>query len=513
MGNKLCPLLENVFGANIGPPGSVVPPLVFGNSSHEPSLTYKADDVAGTSSQRKGSDHWLFLRPALFGVMIVCVTFGSGMFMVWLDEDDVDGYSWISVLKFGSIPLIAAIIGYSTNVLALWMMFWPIEFIGCCQHLKLGPPLDFYLCGYQGVIPMKVEEMAEIAYEMMTNKLIKVSEIFDRLDAGVMHKELQGVMPMIINDVLENAAHESLPTWWARLPAWVKRKLQERTLNATGALLSDFIDDMKANIDDVFDLKHCVVDCMVNNKRITNDLFFRCGKPELEFVKVTGFYLGYIFGLIQMVVWLFVRSWWILPICGVFVGYITNEFALKAIFLPANPHPICCGLYTVQGLFLKRQKEVSPIYADKVTKEIISIDNLIEEMCHGTKAEALHKLVDKHVMHCLREQIGNYKQLLQWSVGPDDLEKFQAAACGQFWKHFPSLLIHAKGYMEESMQLKATITERMQALPPKEFERLLHSVFEQDEFKLVLVGAILGALVGFLQALAQEPQQLGIGSD
>merc|ERR1712100_541724 len=113
-------------------------------------------------------------------------------------------------------------------------------------------------------------------------------------------------------------------------------------------------------------------------------------------------------------------------------------------------------------------------------------------------------------MHCLQEQIGNYKQLLVWSIGPQELEAFQLAACAEFWSRFRLTLSHSSVYMGEAMQLQYTLTERMQAMQPKDFERLLHSVFEQDEFKLVLVGALLGALVGFLQALVQEPGQLGI---
>merc|ERR1719440_429254 len=129
---------------------------------------------------------------------------------------------------------------------------------------------------------------------------------------------------------------------------------------------------------------------MVSRKKILNELFFTCGKDELEFIKVTGYYLGYMFGILQMVVWLFLRQWWILPVCGIVVGYVTNEVALKVIFIPAEPIPICCGMYNVQGLFLKRQQEVAVIYAKKVSTEILTIDNMIDEMCCGHKSEKLH---------------------------------------------------------------------------------------------------------------------------
>ena len=39
----------------------------------------------------------------------------------------------------------------------------------------------------------------------------------------------------------------------------------------------------------------------------------------------------------------------------------------------------------------------------------------------------------------------------------------------------------------------------MGSLPPADFEGLLHPVFQEDEFKLIILGGILGVLVGFAQ--------------
>lgn len=41
--------------------------------------------------------------------------------------------------------------------------------------------------------------------------------------------------------------------------------------------------------------------------------------------------------------------------------------------------------------------------------------------------------------------------------------------------------------------------QAMQALSSAEFEGVLHPVFEEDEWKLILVGGALGAAVGVFQ--------------
>jgi len=47
--------------------------------------------------------------------------------------------------------------------------------------------------------------------------------------------------------------------------------------------------------------------------------------------------------------------------------------------------------------------------------------------------------------------------------------------------------------------MQKTITEAMKKLSSQEFEAVLHPVFQEDELKLILVGAALGLGVGVFQ--------------
>ena len=51
-------------------------------------------------------------------------------------------------------------------------------------------------------------------------------------------------------------------------------------------------------------------------------------------------------------VYYFYDGWWLLPLAGFFVGYITNWLALLLIFNPANPVQV--GPFVFQGVVLKR---------------------------------------------------------------------------------------------------------------------------------------------------------------
>ena len=62
---------------------------------------------------------------------------------------------------------------------------------------------------------------------------------------------------------------------------------------------------------------------------------------------------------------------------GLVVGCATNYLALKIIFEPIEPINIC-GICTLQGLFLKRQKEISAVYGKITATEVLSARNIIK---------------------------------------------------------------------------------------------------------------------------------------
>ena len=71
--------------------------------------------------------------------------------------------------------------------------------------------------------------------------------------------------------------------------------------------------------------------------------------------------------------------------------------------------------------------------------------------------------------------------------------------CDVACERLPHALRTAEGYISEAMRLEETLRTRMAHLPPEQFEPLLHSIFQEDEWKLVAVGGVLGAALGAAQ--------------
>ena len=106
-----------------------------------------------------------------------------------------------------SIPFISGFIGYVTKIIAIQMMFAPLEFKGIKPFF-----------GWQGIVPRKAEKMATIAVELMTSKLIKPEEIFARLDPARIAKEIELPIMAAAEDITREVAQEYQPGLWEGMP-------------------------------------------------------------------------------------------------------------------------------------------------------------------------------------------------------------------------------------------------------------------------------------------------------
>lgn len=389
---------------------------------------------------------------------------------------------------YGSIPVISALVGWGTNVLALKMTFYPLEFRGKPPHF-----------GWQGIIPAKAVKMAAKAVDLMTSKLITPGEVFARIDPNRFVWEIEPAVHDMLDEVINEVMREESPTIWELLPKRVKQDVVYNAKVDAGGAITQMMEDIRQNVDGVFDLKALVHEALVRDKQLLNEIFLRAGAEEFKFIERSGFYLGFAFGLVQAALWYFFPAWWALPLAGFIVGYATNWAALQLIFRPLKP--VALGPLVVQGMFLKRQREVAERYAALISAEILSSRNIINALVRGPLSDRLFAIIERHVRSGVDLFQGVSRSLVQLTLGREGLARAKARVGEQIMQRAIDPLKHVERYAEEAMDIENTIRTKLQALPPEEFEGLLRPVFQEDEWKLIVVGGVLGALVGFVQAV------------
>lgn len=410
-------------------------------------------------------------------------------------------------LQYASIPLVSAIVGFFTNWVALKMTFYPTYYFGCYLFGKKysrckGEPVG--CIGWQGIIPTKAGKMASMSVELMTTKVFDMKEIFGRIDRKKAAIHLKEGFETAVSGMIDTVADKfvlSKDTQWKKAQALIKQQLTQWALDELPSFAEGFMGDLVENLDDVYDLEDMCVTEMVAKPQILNDIFEGVGAKELRFIRDSGFYFGFLFGLVQLVVFIFFDEGYMLPIFGVFVGLATNYIALKMIFTPVEPIPVNfgCFKYTFHGLFLKRQKEASVAFARKIVGTVLHSENIWKHMLNGPKSGAFRELLDVHIENFTERMIGQAGPLVKMYLGEGDFDKMKEIVRQMSQDQIEEIIEYMHEYTDEALDLENEIGAKMGALPSKDFERVLHPVFEEDELKLVALGGVLGALVGLFQ--------------
>src|SRR5690349_8202184 len=118
---------------------------------------------------------------------------------------------------YASMPVVAALIGFGTKIVAIKMMFLPIKFLGIPPYL-----------GWQGIVPRKAAIMASIACDTMTEHLIKPKDIFSKLDPKRVAQEIETPLLAAIEDITRDVASHYQPGLWEVAPAAVKNLIVSR---------------------------------------------------------------------------------------------------------------------------------------------------------------------------------------------------------------------------------------------------------------------------------------------
>lgn len=390
-----------------------------------------------------------------------------------------------------SIPLVAALIGYVTKLVAIRMMFEPVEFRGIRPYL-----------GWQGIVPRRAARMAAIAVDTMTRELVSAAEVLSRLDPELVAREIAEPLRRAADDITREVMAEYQPGMWEAMPEPVRHLVVTRAQAETPRMVREVLADIQTDVDAVFDLKSMVVTDLVTDKALLNRIFREAGRKEFRFIARSGIWFGGLIGLLQMTLWVLFHQPLIMPLFGLIVGWCTDWLALKLIFNPKRP--IYVLGFRIQGLFLKRRREVAADYGALIADQVITPRKVIEAILNGPMSDRVLAMIRRQVQTTLDRSAGLARPLVVLTVGSSRYQEMKRSIATKVMDRLPETMTHLEAYARETMDVRNLIVDKMQGLDELQFEALIRPAFEQDEWILIAVGALLGFVMGEAQALVLE---------
>lgn len=411
-------------------------------------------------------------------------------------------------LLLASIPIVACLFTWFHIWMAIQMMFRPLKFIGLWQYKNTGTGI-----GWQGVIPRKAGKMAATGYACAREFIMGARAIMNSVPPQGLVSKVRSPLSQVIEGALSAVGQEHFPWVDSKMPAHTKRKIAEqaveRIIESSPQLWAEFT-ELLSDPDTGIDNDGMMVKVFTENKELLNTFFLTLGEKEFRFIEHCGAVMGFVCGVVQLIAFNNLSQMGrniFLPTSGFFLGIFSNWLAIQMVFRPTDPIPVRLfgfHLYDIQGLFIKRQNEVCELYAKMVVENFLSFEKILEYL--QTKDELWKKLQTVYLEHNTRIMKDTLGVVATWlthmGLGQekfDLLEESMKTAMVRGLYDAKDIHKIAARYIGKVTGLEKKNCLALQRMPPAKFEQLLHPVFQEDEWILVLLGGVLGVIVGLGQ--------------
>ena len=412
------------------------------------------------------------------------------------------------MLDLITIPLFTGVIGYVTNWTGIWMLFHPIRFRGF--HLPGLATLASILprkvqeipgvmhggVGWQGIIPSRAAKMGSIAVDKGIAKVGSASDFYGQLDPEAIAEQILATARRDIHEIVERTMQREHPELWRDLPEPARELIHRRVEEQLPDVVRQVTGEIGRNIDDLLDVKLMVIRHLEADPALANRVFEETGHRELRFIINFGFFFGFLLGFPVAVIDHAIDAWWALPILGTLVGWTTNWLAIWMIFEPVDERRI--GPFRLHGLFLRRQAAAAEAYARVIADGIITVRNIGKELLEGPRADRTRRLIERCMHPTIDRAVGRAHRAVRVAVGPDEYDAIRASVATEAVEYTITPLTDEHFNERQGERIHRLMSDRVRELPSRDFAEMLRSAMREDEWLLLLHGAVLGFGAGVL---------------
>jgi uncharacterized membrane protein YheB (UPF0754 family) len=190
-----------------------------------------------------------------------------------------------------SLPIIAAITGWITNYLAIKMLF----------HPKKKTKIIFF--SIQGIFPKRQHLLAERLGRIVSKELFSFKDIKDRFTSTSTAIEINKVLDEKLEDFLDVKLKSSMPMLAMFLNKDSKAKIKDTLHLEFQNILPDILNKYSDKLEKDINIEEIVaqkVSTFSSDK--LEQILFSIMKKEFKLIEILGGVLGFIIGIIQLLI-------------------------------------------------------------------------------------------------------------------------------------------------------------------------------------------------------------------
>ena len=285
-----------------------------------------------------------------------------------------------------------------------------------------------------------------------------------------------------IPELVDRVMLQDHPRLWRDLPGPVRRAVVERVQDQLPAVVGRVTDEIGIHIDQLLDPKIMVIDHFRENPSLVVRIFRDFGQRELNLMVAFGFVFGFILGIPVAVVDHVFGVWWLLPVLGVVVGWLTNALGMWLIFEPPEPRRIL-GI-SVHGLFPRRQDEAAEVYARIIADDVITLERIGDFLLDGPRGDRTRSMLATALRPAIDRAAGPARAAVRVAVGPARFDTIRESvareAVGRTLTPFRDPVFSRR----QAEKIRALVATRTKELPPRDFVEMMRAAIKEDEWML-----------------------------
>jgi len=420
--------------------------------------------------------------------------------MHWSDPD--------FLTRLISVPIFTGVIGYVTNWTGVIMLFQPMRFHGVRvpglpflypylpRRVQVIPAITHEgRFGWQGIIPSRVSKMASISVDKALLKVGSIGDFYREFEPDKIADHIAATARNEIRDVVARIMEREHPQLWHDLPPVLKSAVYTRVEQRLPVIVRGLTEQLGEYIEQLIDAKLLVIRHFEERPELMNDMLREVGRKELRFMQNFGFYFGFPAGIVLVFILEALPQWWVLPLGGAVIGWVANWIGIKLIFEPVFPRRI--GPFTFQGLFLRRQPEVSDVLAQIIAEDVITMKNIGDELLFGPRSDRTRLMLEESLRPAVDDAVGFARSAVRVGIGTDRYDRIRDAVAHEAVE-FASVFGDLEFGRQQSGKIRRFVAAQMRQLRADEFNELLRSAIKQDEWLLFVHGGVLGIGAGLI---------------
>lgn len=182
---------------------------------------------------------------------------------------------------------------------------------------------------------------------------------------------------------------------------------------------------------------------------------------------------------------------------GAGIGWVTNYVAIKMLFRPYKE--INLGLFKIQGLLPKRKHEIGESIAEVIQTELVSLQEILKSLDGEKLEKEMSAVIDRILEEKLQSEITKNFPMLAMFLSSDMLEKIKGVIKNSILENKDNIVEMFSNYLKENVDFKGIIVKNVDAFSLEKLEEVTYTLAAREFKHIEVIGAILGAIIGFVQ--------------